>query len=81
MIPTDDWCPLECSSLRRVKVEPNVHDNRGDLLVEFNEGKVYRYKDVPLAKVEKLVHHSDPGRFFHGHIRTVHEGAREEEKK
>lgn len=75
MIPLN-WTELESSRIRKVKFEPNVHDERGDVLVEFNEGKVYRYKDVPTHKVERLVHSSSPGDYFHGHIRGQHEAER-----
>lgn len=77
MIPIE-WCPINCASIRQIKAEPNVHDERGDLLIEFNEGRVYRYKDVPFVHIENLVHHPDPGRYFHSKIRNVYEGEREE---
>jgi hypothetical protein len=71
------WLDIEGSKIKRVKVEPNVHDLRGDVLIEFNEGKVYRYKDVPLHKVERLVHSSDPGSYFYGHIRDAYKNEKE----
>lgn len=76
MLPLD-WLNMEDSSrMRRVKYEPNKFDARGDLLVEFNEGKVYRYKDVPMHKVERMVHNSSPGTYFHGYIRGEHAAER-----
>ncbi len=72
MLPLD-WTPLDSSKIKQVKFIPNRHDMRGDVLVEFNEGKVYRYRDVPAHKVERLVHSSSPGEYFHGHIRGEHE--------
>lgn len=65
--------------IRKVKFVPNKHDLRGDVLVEFNEGKVYRYKDVPQHKVERLVHSSSPGEYFYGSIRGEYEAVREGE--
>lgn len=77
MIPIK-WLEIESSKIRRVKCEPNVHDLRGDVLIEFNEGKIYRYRDVPLHKVERMVHCSDPGSFFYTHIRNEYVNNREE---
>lgn len=76
MIPTE-WLELESDRVRKVKFVPNPHDQRGDVLVEFIEGKVYRYKDVPSNKVERMVHASDPGGYFHGHIRGYYETMKE----
>lgn len=75
MIPLD-WHPVESSHINRVKFEPNKHDDRGDLLVEFNEGKIFRYKDVPKHKVENMVHHSSSGSYFRGNIRGEHPSER-----
>lgn len=76
MIPTE-WLSLESERIRKVKFVPNLHDQRGDVLVEFNEGKVYRYKDVPAHKVERMVHSSSPGEYFHGNIRGEHDVVKE----
>lgn len=76
MIPYE-WLPLESSKINKVKFIQNPHDDRGDLLVEFNEGRVYRYKDVPKHKVENMVHSSSSGNYFHNNIREIHEGVRE----
>lgn len=72
MIPLN-WTDLESSSIRKVKFEPNKHDMRGDVLVEFNEGKVWRYRDVPAHKVEHMVHSSSPSASFHNHIKPYHD--------
>jgi KTSC domain-containing protein len=69
LIPTE-WLKLESDRIKRVKYVPNVHDERGDVLVEFNEGKVYRYADVPSHMVERMVHSSSPGEYFHNKIRS-----------
>lgn len=73
MIPYD-WLKLDSEKIRQVKFIPNRHDLRGDLLVEFNEGKVYRYKDVQSRKVEHMVHSSSPGTSFHNNIKPYHAG-------
>lgn len=72
MIPFN-WTNLESTKIKRAKFAPNTHDERGDLLVEFSEGKVYRYKDVPVQHVEDLVHSSSPGSYFHNKIRGVYD--------
>lgn len=72
MVPYD-WLNLESTKLRRVKYLPNAYDLRGDVLVEFNDGHMYRYKDVQQHKVERLVHSSSPGEYFYGEIRGQHE--------
>lgn len=76
MIPLT-WTNLASSKISRVKFEPNKHDLRGDLLVEFNEGKVYRYKDVPANTVERLVHASSPGKYFDDNVRSTYTMTRE----
>lgn len=77
MIP-HDWTNIESSHINRVKFEKNKHDERGDILVEFNEGKVFRYKDVPMHKAESMVHHSSPGTYFRENIRGEHSSERED---
>ena len=39
------------------------------LEVEFNEGGVYRYFDVPRATHQGLIKSESKGKFFHGNIR------------
>jgi len=68
MIP-HDWLQIESSNIRKVKFVANPYDKRGDVLVEFNTGKMYKFKDVPALKVEHMVHSSSPGEYFRGHIR------------
>lgn len=76
MIPLE-WLSLEGSRIRKVKFEPNRHDMRGDVLIEFNEGRIYRYKDVPANKVESMVHNSEPSTYFHNHIKPYHDAEKE----
>jgi hypothetical protein len=76
MLPIN-WTNLESSKIRRAKFEPNPHDDRGDVLIEFNEGKTYRFKDVPSFKVEKMVHSSSPGGYFNNHIQPYHKSTKE----
>lgn len=78
MIPTT-WLKLEESNISRVKFVPNRHDMRGDVLIEFNEGKVYRYSDVPARKAEAMVHSSSPNTYFHNNIKPYHAGEPEHE--
>jgi hypothetical protein len=73
MIPTD-WLSLDSSGISKVKFVPNRHDLRGDILIEFNEGKIYRYKDVQAHKVEHMVHSSSPNTYFHNNIKPYHAG-------
>ncbi len=78
MLPLE-WTKLDSSRVRRAKYEPNPHDLRGDLLVEFNEGRRYRFKDVPQHKVESMVHNTSPGTYFHSYIRGEHDAERIDE--
>lgn len=77
MIPYD-WTKIDSSRIRRAKFVPNQHDARGDLIVEFNEGKIHRFKDVPAHKVECMVHNSSPGDYFHKEIRGDYKSVRED---
>lgn len=77
MIP-HDWTPLESTKIAKVKFDQNPHDARGDLHVEFKSGHVYTYKDVPMHKVEKLVHSSSSGSYFHNFIRDEHDAVKQE---
>ena len=74
-----DWTKIGSSRIRRAKYVPNKHDLRGNLVVEFNEGKVYTFKDVPQNKVEKMIHHSSPGCYFNSDIRGHHDAERTDE--
>lgn len=64
-----DWLKLKGSKISKVKFVPNKYDLRGDILIQFNGGAVYKYSDVPEIKAEKLVHSPDPGAYFEDHIR------------
>lgn len=72
MIPRE-WLKLESNIINKVKFIPNKHDLRGDVLIEFNEGKVYRYRDVPARKVENMIYSSSSGTYFHNNIRPFHQ--------
>ena len=71
MIYSDNWIVLDSTKIRKVKFLPNKHDRRGDLLVEFNEGKIYAYKDVPLFMLSRMVHSNDPSEYFVNNIRNA----------
>lgn len=77
MIPMD-WLTLDSGTISKTKFVPNRHDMRGDVLIEFNTGKVFKYKDVPAHKVESMVHSSSAGTYFHNNIKPYHTGEREE---
>ncbi len=76
MVPKD-WVKLESSNISKVKFEQNKHDDCGNLFIEFNEGKVYKYPDVLAKKAEGLVHASSAHDYFRNHIRPYHKGVRE----
>lgn len=80
MIPLR-WLKIKSGKISKIKVRPNVHDLRGNVMVEFNEGKVYNYKDVPLIKVERMLDSNDPYGYFVGNIRGVHDHERVQVKK
>ncbi len=72
MVPLE-WIKLDSNIVRKIKFVPNKHDLRGDVLIEFNEGRVYRYRDVPANKVENMVHSSSSGAYFNNHIKSYHD--------
>ena len=78
MLPID-WTKLESEKINQVKFIPNRHDLRGDVMIEFNTGKVYKYRDVPAHKVESMVHASSAGSYFHDNIKPYHAGEKEGE--
>lgn len=71
MIPYN-WTQISSDKISKVKYLPNEHDLRGDMLVEFRTGKVYKFSDVPQHKVERMVHASSPGTYFAENIRGEH---------
>lgn len=73
MIPIN-WTKVDSSTISKIKFEPNKHDLRGDVLIEFKTGKVYKYKDVPAHKVENMFHSSSSGDYFHNNIKPYHAG-------
>jgi len=73
LVPSE-WMNIESDTIGRVKFVPNKYDLRGDCLVEFRTGKVYKYRDVPAHKVENLVHSSSSGEYFHNNIKPYHDG-------
>jgi hypothetical protein len=42
------------------------------LEIEFNDGSVYEYYDVPESVYDGLMAASSHGKYFHGHIRDVY---------
>ena len=67
-----NWTKLKSGIISEVKFVPNKHDLRGDVVIRFNEGKVYKYQDVPRVYVEKMVHSKDPGDYFEDWIRPYY---------
>lgn len=68
MIPYD-WLTIEDSHIKRVKFVQNKFDLRGDVHVEFDTGKMYKFKDVPGVRVEAMIHSSRPGKYLVKNIR------------
>lgn len=42
----------------------------GDMYVEFHNGKVYKYVDVPEWTYNAFLKADSPGKFFHGEIKN-----------
>lgn len=60
---TSNFTPVTSSNLASA-----FHDGE-DLFLEFKNGKVYRYLDVPQQVFDELLSTESAGRFFHSNIR------------
>ena len=59
--------PVSSSALRSVGYD----EDRGILEIEFDNGAVYRYYDVPPEVHRGLMSADSHGRYFHRHIRSA----------
>jgi hypothetical protein len=66
LTPDVTMCPLESSSLRRV----GYSQASRTLRIEFKEGSVWDYLQVPPSEHEGLMKAGSHGRYFHSHIRN-----------
>lgn len=60
-----EWIPVDSSHLSRVRYE----EERRRLEIEFLEGGVYEYYEVPPAEFDGLLAAESHGSYFHEHIR------------
>ena len=75
MVPYD-WLRIESAVISKVKYVPDAKAEKNgvvyispELHIEYASGKVYKFKDVPRNKVEKMMHHSSSGSYFLKEIR------------
>jgi hypothetical protein len=62
--------PVESSNLRSVGYEDNI------LEIEFQDGGVYQYFDVPKPIYDGLIQAESPGKYFWANIRGAFRYAR-----
>jgi hypothetical protein len=63
-----DRTPVVSSNLKSVGYDVNTKT----LEIEFQNGSVYQYYEVPLNIYENLMKAPSHGKFFHAHIRNVY---------
>lgn len=68
---------LISSSLASAGYDPDMRT----LEVEFNNGSVYRYYDVPAGVYGRLMRAQSKGRFLNAHIRDRYRYTRVEERR
>ena len=61
--------PVSSSNLSSVGYD----ENSRILEIEFNDGSVYTYSNVPISIYEGLMAASSHGKYFHQHIRDVYQ--------
>lgn len=61
--------PVSSSNLSSV----GYNKNSRILEIEFNDGRVYQYSNVPTSIYEGLMAASSHGKYFHRHIRDVYQ--------
>jgi hypothetical protein len=62
---------IEMKNLSSSQIKSIGYDiDLGDMYVEFNNGKVYKYVDVPEWTYNALLRADSPGKFFHGEIKN-----------
>ncbi len=66
---------VKSSNIRSIGFQPEVHGETvlGTLEVEFNNGGVYQYLNVPLTLHQELMTAPSVGAFLHGKIRPCYE--------
>ncbi len=75
-----DWLKIDSALIKKVKYVPDAKAERNgvvyvspELHIEYASGKVYKFKDVPSNKVEKMMHSSSSGSYFMKEIRGDHD--------
>ena len=63
-----DRIPVESSNLSAL----GYNISTSTLEIEFNDGSVYQYSDVPLNVYEELMAAGSHGKYFHANIRNVY---------
>lgn len=66
---------------RELVVSSNLHsvgydESSQTLEVEFNDGNIYQYFDVPVSEHIELMHSGSIGSYFSANIRTAYRYAR-----
>lgn len=61
--------PVQSSNIKSVGFEPG-EDDEGTLEIEFTNGKVYQYKNVPAQVHAELMEAESVGGYFHRSIRS-----------
>ena len=59
---------VDSSNLKSVRYDVNTKI----LEIEFRDGSVYQYYEVPLSIYEGLMNASSHGKFFHAYVRNVY---------
>lgn len=75
MVPYD-WLKIDSAVIHKVKYVPDAKAEKNgivyispELHIEYPSGKVYKFKDVPRIKVERMMHSSSSGSYFLKEIR------------
>ena len=64
---------VESSQIRSIGYEPNGDQTRGTLEIEFKQGWVYQYRNVPSEVHADLMASDSPGKYFNQNIRNRYE--------
>ena len=59
--------PVESSAIKSIG-----YDNEGSLFIEFKQGTVYEYKNVPKPIYEDFLKSESKGRFFNMNIHSLY---------
>lgn len=66
--PTGWTATPQSTHIRRAK-----HDDTRELQVQFNDGSIYVYSQVPESVFHDFVNAAHPGKYFHANIRGRYE--------